>query len=48
MVRLHQKKMAAWAVDKKYLKRTYSTEPVVQIDYNFTEMFLIIPSGKIA
>ena len=42
-----QNNMAARALDKKYLKTT-SPEPVVQIQGNFTEMFLIMPSAKIA
>ena len=35
------------AFDKKYLQ-TPSPEPLVQIKYNFTEMFLIILFTKIA
>ena len=46
MVPLCQKKMAARAVDKKYLKTT-SPETLVQIQNNFREMILIMPSTKI-
>ena len=28
--------------------KTASPEPLIQIQYNFTEMFLIMPSSKIA
>ena len=38
---------AARAPDKKYLKMT-SPEPLVQIQNNFTELFLIMPFTKIA
>ena len=40
-------KIVARALDKKYLLTT-SPEPLVQIQINFPEMFLIIPSAKIA
>ena len=40
--------MAARAPDKKYLKMTYSPEPLVQIQTNITELFLMMPSNKTA
>ena len=43
--------MAARAVDKKsktYLQTASPTEPLVKIQNNFTEMFLIMPSTKTA
>ena len=40
-------KRAARALDKNYLKTT-SPEPQVQFQNNFTELFLMMPSTKIA
>ena len=40
-------KGAARALDKKYLQTTFSPEPLVQIQNNFTEMFLMLPSTKL-
>ena len=40
-------KMAARSQGEKYLSKT-SAESLVQIQNNFTEMFLIMPSAKIA
>ena len=42
-----QIKGAAIALDKKCIKIT-STEQLVQIQNNFTELFLMMPSTKIA
>ena len=39
--------MAARSQGEKYLSKT-SAESLVQIQNNFTEMFLIMPSAKIA
>ena len=46
MVPLLPKKMAARALDKKYLKMTPIPEPVAQNQNNFTEilMILVMPS----
>ena len=41
------KKMAARTLDKKYFE-IISTEPLIQIQNNFTEMFIIKPSTKFA
>ena len=41
-------KMAAKAPDRKYLQKASTPEPLVQIQNNFTELFLIIPSTNIA
>ena len=43
---IRENKMANRAKDKKYLYTT-SAEPMIQIQNNFTEMFLIMPSTKI-
>ena len=43
-----QNRRAARAPDKKYLQMTSPPESLVQIKNNFTELFLIIPSTKIA
>ena len=46
MVLLYQKGASPELLDKKC--RQTSPEPMVQIHNNFTEMFLMIPSTKIA
>ena len=38
--------MAAKAPDRKYLQKASPPEPLVQIQNNFTELFLLIPSSK--
>ena len=40
--------MATRALDTKYLSTTFSPDPLVQIQNNFTEMFVIMPSSIIA
>ena len=45
---IHWNKRAARAVDKKYLKTTSPPKPLVQIQNNCTELFLMMPSTKIA
>ena len=40
--------MTTRAVDMKYLKTIFPPEPLVQIKNNFTEMSLIMPTGRIA
>ena len=47
MVLLHRIKKATRALEKKYLK-TISPEPLVQIQNNLLELFLMIPSTRIA
>ena len=44
MVLLWQEKVTARAVDRKYFEATSSHEPLVQLQNNFTEMFLIMHS----
>ena len=39
-------KGAARALDKKCILMTFPPEPLVQIQNNFTEMFLMMPSSK--
>ena len=41
-------KRAVRAQDKKYLETTSPTEPLVQIQNNFIEVCLMMPSTKIA
>ena len=41
-------KGAARALDKKYLLMTFPPEPLVQIQNNFAEFFLMMASTKIA
>ena len=41
-------KRAARAQDKKYLYTTFSPEPLVQIQNNFTGLLLMMPSSNIA
>ena len=41
-------KRATRALDKKYLETASPPEPLVQIQNNFTELFLMMPSTKIA
>ena len=43
-----QNKRAARALDKKYLLATSPPEPLVQIQNYFTDMFLMMPSTKLA
>ena len=40
-------KKATRVLDKKYLKITSPTEPLIQMQNNFTEIFLMMPSTKI-
>ena len=41
-------KGAARTLDKKYILMTFPPEPLVQIQNNFTKLFLMIASPKIA
>ena len=48
VVQLGWRKRAARAPNKKYIKTTSPSESLVQIQNNFTELFLMMPSTKIA
>ena len=48
MVPLNQTQGAARAQDKKYLLMTFPREPPVQIQNNFTVLFLMMASTKSA
>ena len=48
MVLLHWTKRATRALDKKYLYTAFLPESLVQIQNNFTELFLMMRSTKIA
>ena len=48
MVPLPEQKGAARALDKKYVLMAFSPEPLVQIQNNSIELFLVIISPEIA
>ena len=43
-----QNKMTTRALDQKCLLMTFPPEPLIQIQNNFTELFLMMTSTKIA